>query len=78
MSKYDEAAVFWNSIFQKGEFHFHCGGIDELNIIPDESIDAVVLFNIVDNLFPDDAKRLISFNNIYNTAKSMFCNSFEL
>lgn len=49
-----------NLHMQKGEFHFHCGGINELNIIPDESIDAVVLSNIVDNLFPDDAKKMIS------------------
>lgn len=42
-----------------GEYQFVCGGIDELNRIEDEKIDAVILFNIVDNLYPQDAKNLL-------------------
>lgn len=42
-----------------GTFSFLQGGVELLSSIPDASADAVILSNIVDNLYPEDATRLI-------------------
>lgn len=44
---------------QSGTFLFQQGGVEALASIPDASIDAIILSNIVDNLYPEDAIRLI-------------------
>ncbi|WMJ82234.1 class I SAM-dependent methyltransferase [Clostridium sp. MB40-C1] len=43
----------------KGEFHFVQGNVDVLKNIDNSSFDAVILSNIIDNLYPDDAEILI-------------------
>lgn len=43
----------------KGEFHFVQGSIDALKNIGNSSFDAVILSNIIDNLYPDDAEVLV-------------------
>ena len=45
---------------QRGDFSFIAGGIEQLSGIESGSVDAVVLSNIVDNLYPEDAKTLLS------------------
>lgn len=45
---------------QNGEFAFRQGGTELLATLPDESFDAVVLLNILDNLYPDDALFVLS------------------
>ncbi len=42
-----------------GEFCFSVGGVSELERIPSKSVDALLLFNIVDNLIPEDAIKLL-------------------
>ncbi|OPJ58234.1 class I SAM-dependent methyltransferase [Clostridium oryzae] len=44
----------------KGEFHFVQGSIDILKNIDDSYVDAVILSNIIDNLYPDDTEVLIN------------------
>lgn len=41
---------------KRGAFDFRRGGIEALRLLPDASMEAVVLSNIVDNLFPEDAR----------------------
>lgn len=43
----------------EGEYHFIQGSIDALESISDSSFDAVILSNIIDNLYPEDAELLI-------------------
>lgn len=43
-----------------GTFQFLHGSIDTLANIPEASMDAVILSNILDNLYPEDAARLIT------------------
>lgn len=43
-----------------GEYEFICGGIEKIERIEDTSVDAVILSNIVDNLYPEDAVMLLS------------------
>jgi len=45
---------------QQGSFSFQQGGVAALSGIPGASFDAMILSNIVDNLYPDDAKLLLS------------------
>ena len=40
---------------KNGDFQFICGGIEALKSIQDESVDSVILSNIIDNLYPDEA-----------------------
>ena len=40
---------------KNGDFQFIFGGIEALKSIQDESVDSVILSNIIDNLYPDDA-----------------------
>jgi len=42
-----------------GDFEFRQGGVGELTSVPDAAYDAVILSNIVDNLYPEDAMLLI-------------------
>lgn len=44
----------------QGEFDFIQGGIEKLKGINDSEVDAVILSNIIDNLYPDDAEILIN------------------
>lgn len=43
-----------------GEFRFICGGVEKMKDISANSVDAVILSNIIDNLFPEDAAMLLS------------------
>jgi len=43
-----------------GTFSFARGGVEQLEQIQTDSVDAVILSNIVDNLYPDDALLLLS------------------
>lgn len=38
-----------------GKFDFLCGGVEKLKQIQSETIEAAILSNIMDNLYPDDA-----------------------
>lgn len=42
-----------------GKYQFINGGVESLSQIEDNSVDAVILSNIVDNLFPDDSLYLL-------------------
>ena len=42
-----------------GTFLFQQGGVEALASIHDASVDAIILSNIIDNLYPEDATRLI-------------------
>ena len=48
-------AKFISSQNDKGEFLFQCGGIDLLKDMESKSADGVILSNIIDNLYPEDA-----------------------
>ncbi|WP_051931731.1 class I SAM-dependent methyltransferase [Clostridium sp. KNHs214] len=54
-----ESAQIRSKQMIKGEFHFVQGSIDALKNIDNSSFDAVILSNIIDNLYPDDAEALI-------------------
>lgn len=43
----------------EGEFDFMVGGVSALESIPAKSADALLLFNIVDNLIPEDSIKLL-------------------
>lgn len=43
----------------RGLYRFICGGVEVLSQIESETIDAVVLSNILDNLYPEDAHQLL-------------------
>lgn len=45
-----------------------CGGIEKLNQINDNSYESAILFNILDNLIPEDSIKLIE--NIHRIVKS--------
>lgn len=42
-----------------GKFYFECGGVELLKEIDSASIDAIVLSNIIDNLYPEDVINLL-------------------
>ncbi len=42
-----------------GEFQFVCGSIEQMQKLAPDSMDAVVLSNILDNLYPEDALCLL-------------------
>lgn len=44
-----------------------CGGLEKLNEIKDNSYESAILFNILDNLIPEDSKELIK--NIHRIVK---------
>ena len=44
---------------QSGTYFFQQGGVASLASIPDASLEAIILSNIVDNLYPEDAALLI-------------------
>lgn len=54
-----ESAQIRAKQMSKGEFHFVQGSIDVLKNIDNSSFDAVILSNIIDNLYPDDAEALV-------------------
>jgi ubiquinone/menaquinone biosynthesis C-methylase UbiE len=43
-----------------GTFSFFQGGVEQLERMDDDSVDAILLSNIVDNLYPDDALLLLN------------------
>ena len=43
-----------------GHFDIRQGGVDALDTMPDASFDGVILMNILDNLWPQDAERLLT------------------
>lgn len=43
----------------RGMFSFWQGGVEQLAKIADASFDAIILSNIIDNLYPEDANLLI-------------------
>jgi arsenite methyltransferase len=49
-----EKANIRKAKFKPGEFEFIWGGVEKLNTIKDASVDAVILSNILDNLYPQD------------------------
>lgn len=56
-----------------GAFRFLCGGIDALSRIADGSVHAVVLSNIIDNLYPSDAETLLAeVNRILTKSGKVF------
>ena len=52
---------------QTGEYEFLCGDVSALQKIGTETIDAVVLSNIIDNLYPEDADCLL--NEVHRVLK---------
>jgi len=45
---------------KRGSFKFQQSGVEALSSVPAASFDAMILSNIIDNLYPDDAKLLLS------------------
>lgn len=43
----------------KMKFDFLLGSIEDLSIIEDESFDSILISNILDNLYPEDAEKLL-------------------
>ncbi|MEN6636490.1 MAG: class I SAM-dependent methyltransferase [Clostridiaceae bacterium] len=43
----------------RGMFSFWQGGVEQLSKIADASFDAIILSNIIDNLYPEDANLLV-------------------
>lgn len=43
-----------------GKFHFECGSLDALRRVGAASVDAVILSNIIDNLYPEDAAAVLA------------------
>lgn len=43
-----------------GEFHFTEGGVEALEKLDEKSFDAIVMSNIIDNLYPDDAVKVLA------------------
>ena len=54
------AALKGAGLMKRGQFTFVSGGVEKLSAMQDASIDAVILSNIVDNLYPQDARILMS------------------
>ncbi len=54
-----ESAQKRSETLSTGDFSFLCGGVDRLEQMGSASVDAIVLSNIVDNLYPDDALLLL-------------------
>lgn len=44
----------------QGDFRFVCGSLEELHCVETGSVDAVVLSNIIDNLYPEDAVAVLT------------------
>lgn len=53
------SAVSRSGKMQTGAFDFRQGGVERLSELETDSLDAVVLSNILDNLYPEDAKMLL-------------------
>lgn len=47
-------------MMDKGEYYFEVGSIEALHILEDKCVDAILLSNILDNMYPDDVKLLLS------------------
>lgn len=62
-----EKAKISSEQMKTGKFSFIEGGIESLKDIDNGSVDAVVLFNIIDNLYPDDAEILL--NEVFRILK---------
>lgn len=43
-----------------GVFHFECGSLEALRCVESDSVDAAVLSNIIDNLYPEDAAAVLA------------------
>lgn len=43
----------------EGEFAFTTGGVEALKTVPEDSVDGVILSNIIDNLIPVDAIKVL-------------------
>ena len=41
------------------EMHFERGGVYELQMVESQSFDGAILSNIIDNLYPDDAEKVL-------------------
>lgn len=51
-----ESALLRAEKMRCGEYAFTVGGVEALETIADRSFDAVLMLNILDNLYPDDAR----------------------
>lgn len=49
-----------SKMMYKGEYHFNVGSIELLHKFEDKSVDGIILSNILDNMYPDDVKVLLS------------------
>lgn len=43
-----------SELMKMGQYSFYVGSIDKLKEIEDESIDGIILSNIIDNMYPED------------------------
>ena len=53
---------------KNADFKFITGGIEKLELIESASMDAVILSNTIDNLYPEDAERLME--HVYRILKN--------
>lgn len=51
-----ECAEICSNMMNNGEYQFHVGSVEQLRSIEDKSVDAIILSNIIDNLYPEDAR----------------------
>lgn len=49
-----------SKMMNTGEYTFHTGSLDRLEKLKDESVDAIILSNIIDNMYPDDARNVLA------------------
>lgn len=54
-----ESAQRRSSMMRTGQFTFLQGSLERLKELPGQSLDAVLLSNILDNLYPEDAIKLL-------------------
>ncbi|BCN30816.1 class I SAM-dependent methyltransferase [Anaeromicropila herbilytica] len=54
-----EHAILRSKKMTTGTYTFYHGGIDKIQDIENDSVDAIILSNIIDNLYPVDAKKVL-------------------
>lgn len=48
-----------SDMMEKGEFEFYVGSLEQLQKLKDKSFDGIILSNIIDNMYPNDARAVL-------------------
>lgn len=54
-----KSAIARSALMEQGEYRFICGGAGSLSELPDTSFDGALLYNILDNLYPEDCQTVL-------------------